>query len=239
MTTNNILESSRRDEGSTPSPVKQIRSLTVQDSVQHTHANLVEAQTEGSLPSSSSRSSHNTFNNPAQAQPALPPLDGMPPHKVRVARFPKEKMYPCPAERYTIDVKAENNYHKDAGINHILDLREDWGSEEKWTQYRRAYRTFVTAQDIKEEELHGYYVIFVTHDPGYEKNKHVIFEGKGRHIHDDFFIAKIGRRVNAKGWTRYIDMPDQFFSATTEDGKRLYQVSLLEHAKDMLGMLYA
>lgn len=148
-------------------------------------------------------------------------------------------MYPCPVERYTVDVKAEKDCHKDAGINHIPDFRGDWGSGDKWTLYRRAYRTFVTAQDIKEEELHGYYVIFVTHDPGYEKNKHKIFEGKGRHIHDDFFIAKIGRRVDAKRWTRYIDMPDQFFSATTEDGKKVYEVCLLETAKDMLGALYA
>ena len=95
------------------------------------------------------------------------------------------------------------------------------------------------AHDIKEEVLHGYYVIFVTYDPRYEKNKHVIFDGRGRHVNDDFFIAKISIRVDAKGWTRYIDMPDQFFSATTEDGKKVYEVCLFEQAKDMVTMLYA
>lgn len=236
MTTNNILESK---EGGTPSPVKQIRALTVQNSVQHTHANLVEAQREGSLPPSSSRSPHVTFDNSAQARPALPLPDCAPPHKVRVARFPKDEMYPCPAERYTVDVKAENNHRQNVGLSHIPDFRGDWGSDEKWKLYRRAYRTTVTHVEIEERELHGHYVIFATHDPGYEKNKHKVFKGKGRHVHDDFFIAKIERRADANGWTRYIDIPDQFFSATTEEGKKVYETCLLEKANDMLGMLLA
>ena len=192
---------------------------------------------EGSFPSS--RSSHNTSDYPAQAQPALPPLNCVPPHKVRIARFSKDEMGPCPVERYTVDVKAEKDQRKDAGLNHIPDFREDWGSGEKWTLHRRAYRTFVMSGDIEEPELHGYYVIFATHAPDYEKNKHKIFEGKGRHIHDDFFIAKIGRTVGANRWTRYLDMPDQFFSATTEDGKKVYEACLVEKANGMLGMLYA
>ena len=239
MTTNDILESNRLDEGEPPSPVKQIRFLTVQDSVQHTHANLVEGQMEGSFPSSSSRSSHDTSDNPAQAQPALPPPDCAPPHKVRLARFPKDEMYPCPAERYTVDVKADKNFNKDAGLNHIPDFRGDWGSDEKWKLYRCAYRTTVTHVEIEERELHGHYVIFATHSPDFEKNKHKIFKGEGRHVHDDFFIAKIERRADANGWTRYIDMPDQFFSATTEDGKKVYETCLLETTNDMLGMLLA
>ena len=147
-------------------------------------------------------------------------------------------MYPCPVERYTVDVKVDI-FHEDAKLTHIPDFREDWGPGEKWTLHRRAYRTFVTHEDIDERELHGHYVIFATHCPGYEKNKHKIFKGEGRHVHDDFFIAKIERRADAKGWTRYIDMPDQFFSATTKDGKKVYEICLLEKANDMLGMLLA
>ena len=239
MTTNDILESKDRDKGETPSPVKRVRFLTEQDSVQHSHANLVEAQMGCGFPSSSSRSSNNKFDNLAQAQPALPPPDCVPPHKVRVARFPKDEMYPCPAERCTVDVKAEERFHGDARLTHIPDFRNDWGSEEKWTLYRRAYRTTVTPEDVEERELHGHYVIFATHGPGYEKNRHKIFKGEGRHVHDDFFVAKIERRADANGWTRYIDMPEQFFSATTDDGKKVYEICLLEKANDMLGMLLA
>ena len=239
MATNHILESKDRDEGEIPKLVKRVRFLTKQDSVQYTHASLAEAQMEGSFPSSSHISSHNTFDIPAQAQLALTPPDCVPPHKVRVARFPKDEMYPCSAERYTVDVKEEKRFHDDARLTHIPDFRNDWGSEERWTLYRRAYRTTVTHEDIEDRELHGHYVIFATHGPGYEKNKHQIFKGEGRHVHDDFFIAKIERRADSKGWTRYIDMPEQFFSATTEDGKKVYEMCLLEKANSMLGMLYA
>ena len=235
---NDILESKDRDEGETSKPVKRVRFLTEQDSVQHTHANLVEAQIEGSFPSSSHNYSHNTSDNSIQAQPALPSPDCVPPHKVRVARFPKNEMYPCPAVRYTVDVKAAASYG-DARLAHVPDFRGDWGSDEKWTLHRRAYRTIVAPEDIEERDLHGQYVIFTTHGPSYEKNTHRIFEGQGRHIHDDFFIAKIGRYADAKGWTRYIDMPEQFFSATTEDGKKLYEIRLSEDAKSMLGLLLA
>ena len=171
--------------------------------------------------------------------PSIPPPECVPPHKVRVARFPKDEKVPCPAERYTVDVTAEQDYQMDAGLNHIPDFREDWGDEEKWTLHRRAYRTFVTSGDIEEPDLQGYYVIFTTFSPDYEKNKHQIFEGRGRHVHDDFFVVKIGRRVGTQRWTRYIDMPDQFFSATTKDGKKVYEVCLFEKANDMVGMLYA
>ena len=235
---NDILESKDLDEGETPNPVKRVRFFTEQDSVQHTHENLVEAQMEGSFPSDSYRSSHNRSDNSAQAQPALPPPDCVPPHKVRVARFPKDEMYPCPAERYTVDVKAAK-FYGDARLTHVPDFREDWGSLEKWTLHRRAYRTIVTPGDTEEKVLHGQYVIFATHGPGYEKNTHKIFAGQGRHIHDDFFIAKIGRYADAKGWTRYIDMPEKFFSATTEDGKKVYAICLLENGKKMLGLLLA
>ncbi len=37
-------------------------------------------------------------------------------------------------------------------------------------------------------------------------------ETKGRHFHEDLFIAKIDRKVDRNGWTGNLDMPEEFLS---------------------------
>ena len=162
-------------------------------------------------------------------------LDFAPPQDIRVVRFPKDQLEPQFVSKQTVDVTADE-HHEDANLGHIPDFRQDWGYGDEWCQHRRAYRVYVAPQDIPEPKLHGWYVVFATRDPSYQKSTHRVIAGEGRHIHEDFFIAKIGT-YHKNGWTVYVDMPDEFKSAKTKEGRVVYQIILAEGKTSMLGPL--
>ena len=163
-------------------------------------------------------------------------LDCAPLQKIRVARFPKNKFEPEPVQKETIDIKAYK-HRDDLNLGHIPDFREDWGHGKEWEQYRRAYCVYVAPQDTPKVNLHGWYVVFYTWDPGYEKNTHNLFGGCGRHVHEDFFLAKMESKADSKGWAVYVDMPDEFFSATAREESRIFRIRLTESKTFMLGPL--
>lgn len=221
------------DEGEVHNPVNRANILTGL----HTHRELVEAQMQGGLAFSSSRYSQDASSNSEQARTAPEPLNCAPPQEVLLARFPKKDLVPNSVVKQTIDVKADKHYH-DAKLSHIPDFRKDWGDGEKWTLHRRADRVYVDPSDIEEVKLHGCYVVFATFGQGYSKSEHKYFEGKGKHVHDDFFIAKIQKRPDDQGWTAYVDMPNEFWTAKTKGGKKVYECRLVERNKSMLDSLF-
>lgn len=218
----NILEHDL-DEGEVHNPMNRVKILTGQ----HTHRDLAEAQIEGVFAFSRSGYSHNASSSSKQACTGPKPLDCAPPQTIRVVKFPKEKIKPILVWKQTVDVTADK-HQGDAKLGHIPDFREDWGDGERWELYRRACYVYVAPKDIPEVKLHGWYVIFATYDPGYDKNTHKLIAGYGRHIHEDIFIAKIGTYPDADGWTVYVDMPDEFLSTTTESGRKVYEINLSE-----------
>ena len=119
--------------------------------------------------------------------------------------------------------------HKDeTHLKRIPDFREEWGEEGD----RRVKRFEVVPKDFPDcSQLRGYYLIFYLHSPGYDKNTHIIFKGKGRHIHDDFFIAKLGAKLDCNGANSYVDMPEEFLS------QRVYDIDLKETGTSIIEML--
>ena len=200
------------DEGEVRNPMNQVKIFTGQD----THRDLAEAQMEGGFTFSGSGHSYNALGSSDQACSTSEPLNCAPPKNVRVVRFPKESDVPIFEKRQTVDVKADK-HHGDAKLNHIPDFREDWGNGDSWQLHRKAYRVHVGSADISDVELHGTYVVFATYDPSYGPSTHKMFIGQGRHVHKDFFIAKIGKYRDGNGWTVYVDMPDEFLSPRPKD----------------------
>lgn len=221
------------DEGDVHNPMSRVETLTGYQ----IHQNLAEAQMEGGFAFSGNGYSRSTAGSSKQTRTAPKPLNCAPPQTVRVVRFPKEDIEPTFVLRRTIDVKADR-HHGDAKLGHIPDFREDWGHEESWKEYRKAYYVFVAPQDVPEEKLHGLYVVFVTYDPCYKKSTHRLIEGYGRHIYEDIFIAKIERYPDGNRWTNYVNMPDEFLSATTKGGRKLYACRLAETNNSMIGAIF-
>ncbi len=222
------------DEGEVYNPVNRTTNLTGLHT--QTYRELVKAQMEGGSAFSGSGYSQNASSSSEQARIAPEPLNCAPPQEVLLARFPKSNPVPDSVVKQTIDVKADKHYH-DAKLGHIPDFRQDWGNGEKWTLHRRADRVHVDPSDIEEVKLHGCYVVFATFGQGYSKSEHKYFEGKGKHVHDDFFIAKIQTRPDGQGWTAYVDMPNEFWTAKAKDGKKVYECRLVERNKSMLASM--
>lgn len=206
--------------------------------LQHPHRDLVEAQLEGSFGVKGSEYSQIIHNRSKHPEPPSELHDNAPPQTIRVVRFPKNEIEPNFAYKQTVDVKADN-HRSDERLGHIPDFRDDWGDGENWKLYRRAYPVFVAPTDISEDKLHGWYVVFSAYDPSYAKNTHRVFEGYGRHVHEDFFIAKISTYPTMGKWTVYVDMPDEFLSATTQQGRPLYRTFLEDKGNSMIGTLIA
>ena len=201
---------------------------------QRTRQDLAKVQivgNVGSAPNASSSSKH-VWDPPET-------LICPPPQVIKVARFAKDQYNPSIVEKRTTDVRADQ--HKgDDDLNHIPDFRQDWGHKEKWKTERRAERFFMAADDIPEfPQLHGWYVVFSLHEPRYDSNTHIIFGGNGRHIHEDFFIARLGAKTFHNGWTYYVDMPEEFLSAKTKNGWDLFWTPLAQHRKSMVSSLIA
>ena len=222
------------NEGEVHKPLNGVRTLTGQQN----HRDLAEAQMEGGFAFRGSAYSHNepSSSNDVGTGSKVPKY--APPQSVRVVRFPKEKLVPDLVWKQTVDVKADQFWGDDK-LSNIPDFREDWGDGDEWHQHRRAYSVFVAPIDIPEVKLHGRYVVFSTYDPGYEKNKHKMLQSLGRHTHEDVFVAKIGPCPNSNRWTNYTDVPDEFLSAETKDGWKVYQIMLIESNNSMLGALQA
>ena len=136
------------------------------------------------------------------------------------------------AKRQVINVEADK-HHGDNKLNHIPDLREDWGNGECWQLYHRAYRVLAEPKDIPEVKLHGTYVVFATYDPRYEKSTHKVPKEQGKHVRKDYFIAKIGRYRDGV----YDDVPVDFLSTRTKDGHRLWECGLAYISNLMVGLL--
>lgn len=220
------------DEGEVHNPMNRVRILTGHD----THRDLAESPVKGGFTFSGSRYSYNASGSSSQALNAPEPLNCAPPRTIRIVRFPKDATEPIFAERQTIDVKTDEHIG-DAKLNHIPDFRQDWGNGESWHLHRKAYRVHVGPEDISEIRFHGTYVVFATYDPSYERSTHRIFRGEGRHVRKDFFIAKIGKYRDANRWTVYVDMPDEFLSARTENGVCLWECGLIDVHNSMIGLL--
>ena len=220
------------DEGEAHNPMNRVRILTGHD----TYGNPAESQMEGGFAFSGSRYSYNPSSSSNQASHAPEPLNYAPPKTIRIVRFPKDDAEPIFTERQTIDVKADEHID-DAKLNHIADFREDWGNDKSWRIHRKAYPVFVGPEDIPEVKFHGTYVVFATYDPSYEKSTHRIFRGEGRHVRKDFFIAKTGKYRDRNKWTNYLDMPDDFLSARTDDGFCLWECCLADVRNSMIGLL--
>lgn len=212
----------------------QVKFLTRQQ----TDCDRAESYMEGGFASSSSGYAHNTptLDSSKRACTAPEPPNCPPPQTIRVVRFPKKDSEPVFVWKQIIDVKADQ-HQGDAKLGHIPDFREDWGDGEKWELHRRAYCVYVAPKDIPEIKLHGWYGVFATYDPSYEKNTHKFIEGYGRHVHEDFFITKIGTYRDGNGPTIYVDMPDEFLSARTKNGSKLHQMRLAETNNSMIGPL--
>lgn len=220
------------DEGEVHNPMKRVKISTEHDA----YRDLAEAQVEGGFASSGGRYSYNASGSSNQALNAPEPLNCAPPQTIRVVRFPTDDTIPVFVERQTIDVKADE-FIGDAKLNHIPDFREDWGNGDSWNLHRKAYRVHVGAEDISDDKLHGTYVVFATYDPSYEKSTHRIFQGEGRHVRKDFFIAKIGKYRDENKWIVYLDMPDEFLSARTDNGSCLWECGLADARNSMIGLL--
>ena len=220
------------DEGEVHNPMNRARILTGL----HNRRELVNAQIEGGFAFHGFESSQNPSSSSKQVRIALEPVNCAPPQEIKLARFPKTVREPDFVKKQTIDVKADK-HRGDEKLNHIPNLREDWGNDEKWTAYRRADHVFVAPSDISAVELHGWYVVFSTFGPGYSTSKHILAEGKGKHVHDDFFIAKVSSRPDGQGWTAYVDMPKEFWTVE-EKGEKVYECKLAQTGTSMTASLF-
>ena len=204
---------------------------------QHTHRNLTKAPMEGGFAFSDNGHSRTTSNDSNKTFTILEPPNHAPPQSIRVAQFSKNELSPRLVWKQTIDVKADNHWG-DMKLNHVPDFRVDWG--EKGFSNRKAFYVHVGPLDFPEvRTLHGWYVVFTNWDRGYATNKHRMMQGIGRHVHEDFFIAKIGLYPDCNKWTAYIDMPDEFLSARTEAGWNVYEAPLAEMKNSMIGAILA
>ena len=148
-------------------------------------------------------------------------------------------MDPIIVVRQTVDVTPDK-HRGDDRLKNIPDFHEDWGDNENWKIERKADRFFVAPDDIPGyPQLHGWYVVFSLHEPRYDSNTHSIFGGFGRHIHEDIFIAKLGAEIVHNGWACYVDMPEEFLSATSKENRKLFYIPLIEHGRSMLASLIA
>ena len=182
------------------------------------------------------------YSPPASSKQAWDPLKTLncaPPQTIQIARFPKDKIEPSIVERQMVDATPDRHWDG-SKLNRIPDFGKDWEDKERRKIERKADRYFVAPEDIPEvPQLHGWYVVFSLHESRYDSNTHVLFRGIGRHIHEDFFIAKIGQKPDANGRTSYTDIPKEFLSVRTKIGWRLYATPLAEHGKSMLTSLVA
>lgn len=224
--------------GSKPSSPKRVRFDDSKKEPQDTHRDLAAAQMEGGFSSSGSGYSYNASPGSSQPSNAPEPLNRAPPQTVRVLRFPKEGVIERTFEkRQIVDVKADE-HHGDAKLNHIPDFREDWGDGDSWQLHRKAFHVHVDSSDIADVKFHGTYVVFATYHPSYDASTHKMFKGKGRHVREDFFIAKLRKYRDANGWTVYDDMIDEYSSKKIEDGLRLWEYRLkILGGSSMVGLL--
>ena len=199
---------------------------------QQTPRNLAEAQLAGE-----SSSSGGGYPQPASGSSKV--IDCALPKTIQVARFLKNQMFPVIVGKQTIDVTADQ-HRGDGNMKNIPDFRAEWGNDERWKNGRKADRLFVAPSDIPEfPQLHGWYVVFSLHEPRYDSNTHKIFQGYGRHIHEDIFIAKLGPKNQQSEWTCYVDMPQEFLSAKSAIGAKLWSTTLVEHGTSMIASLIA
>ena len=206
---------------------------------QQTPRNVAQAQVAGRNFSSGGGHSQQAPGSSKEACGPPGVLHCGPSQTIQVARFPMFQIDPVIAIKQTVDVTADQN-RNDGNLNHIPDFRAEWGNDEGWKNERKADRYHVTATDIPDfPQLQGWYVVFSLHEPRYDSNTHIIFQGLGRHIHKDIFIAKLGDENRRNGWTYYVDMPHEFLSANSRLGMKLYWNPLVEHGKSMLGSLIA
>ena len=169
-----------------------------------------------------------------------PPVVGncAPSQTIQIARFPKDQIDPVIVEKQTVDA-TKDRYRNDGKLNHVPDFRAEWGNDERRKNERKVDRIFVAPEDIPEfPQLHGWYVVFSLYESRYDSNTHKMFQGFGRHIHEDIFIAKLGPQ-NPKGWTSYVDVPQEFLSAESRLGLKLYWTPLVELRNSMMGTLIA
>ena len=191
--------------------------------------NLAEAQIAGESSSSGGK-------DPQDASGSLKIPDCLAPQTIQVARFPKDQMDPVIVGKQTVDVTADQ-HRGDGNLKNIPDFRAEWGNDERWMNGRKADRLFVDPSDIPGfPQLHGWYVVFSLHEPRYDSNTHKMFQGFGRHIHEDVFIAKLGKDPKS-GWTCYVDMPQEFLSAGSRFGAKLWTTPLKEHGTSMMASL--
>ena len=225
----NLNENEARD------PMNPVVRLTGQQ----TPRNLAEAKMAGDNFSSGSGYPQQASGSSKQACGPPAVLNCAPPQIIQVARFPKDQVDPVIVGKQTVDVTADQN-RNDGNLNHIPDFRAEWGNDERWKNERKADRYYVTPNDMPDfPQLHGWYVVFSLHEPRYDSNTHKIFQGFGRHVHEDIFIAKLGDKIKQNGWTCYVDMPQEFLSAKSRLGWNLYWIGLEEHGNSMIGSLIA
>lgn len=200
---------------------------------------LAEAQIAGDYSSSGHGHPQHAPGSSTEAFDPSRVHDSAPPQTVQVVRFPKDQIDPVIVRKQTIDVTPHQN-RKDRHRSNIPDFRAEWGNDERWKNQRKADEHFVGPDDIPQfPQLHGWYVVFSLHEPRYENNTHKIFQGYGRHIHEDIFIAKTGRRNYTSPWTGYADIPQDFLSAKSKDGLNLWWIPLVEKGNSMMGSLIA
>lgn len=174
-----------------------------------------------------------------KASDLLKKLSIAPRQTIRVARFPKDNMIPEIVERQIVDVTPVRD-RGGSTVNRIPDVCKDWEGKETKETERKTDWFFIAPQDVPEfPQLHGWYVIFSLYESRYDANTHAFFQGIGRHIHEDIFIAKIGPETEANGRTFYADMPEEFLSVRVKGIWKVYEFPSGEHRKSMLLSLIA
>ena len=204
-----------------------------------TSLNLAEAQMAGDYPSSGGKYPQQASSSSQEARGPPGTFNCAPLPTIQVARFPKDQIDPVIVEKQIVDVTADRN-RNDKNLKYILDCRAEWGNDERWKTQRRADHFYVAPSDIPDfPQLHGWYVVFSLHEPRYDSNTHKIFQGSGRHIHEDIFIVKVGENKGKSGLLHYVDMPQEFLSANSPVGLNLYWSPLKAHGNSMMGSLIA
>ena len=159
---------------------------------------------------------------------------------IQIAMFPKYVIWPRIVGKQIVDKPADQNWN-DNNLLHVPDFRAEWGKNDvRSPNMRKADRFYVSPVDVPDfPQLHGWYVVFSLFEPtNYEISTHIIFQGAGRHYHQDIFIAKLGP-ANSQGCCSYVDMPPEFLSARSPSGYDLYFV-VLDHSKtSMINSLIA
>ena len=220
-------------EGEADKPMNTVKDPSGQDTLQ----DLVGAQIDGGYASMSGADPQHgsSSSNKASPPPEIPSRE--PCQTIKVVKFDANYIDPSIVKRQMVDV-TPGTHRDEKHLKRIPDFGEDW-DEEGWKTERKVKLFYVGPKDFpKCSQLHGYYWIFYLHSPGYEKNTHIIFRGNGRHIHEDFFIAKRGQKLDCNGAYSYVDMPEEFLSARTEEGKRkVYEIDLEGPGTSIIKML--